>query len=149
METKGDNYMKRIGLLFISFFCLVTTIHAEDGVLKTSPLAVAFGSQPDFRSLHMSPDGTKLVVAQYHPKGYDFARTLDLKTMKSAMVYAATDQFDIDWCGWANDKRILCGLSAMTSYQGINFKVTRLIGVDWDGKNLILLQPEKLKNKNS
>ena len=140
--------MKRIGLLALSLFFVIGAVHAEDGVLKTSPLAVAFGSQPDFRSLHMSPDGTKLVLVQYHPKGYDFARTLDLKTMKSVMVYAATDQFDIDWCRWANNTRVLCGLSAMTSYQGTYFQVTRLIGVDWNGKNLILLEPEQLKNKS-
>jgi dipeptidyl aminopeptidase/acylaminoacyl peptidase len=140
--------MKRIGLLFICFFCLINAIHAEENVLKTSPLAVAFGSQPDFRSLHMSPDGDKLVVVQYHPDGYDFARTLDMKTMKSVMVYAATDQFDIDWCRWANDKRLLCGLSAMTSYNETYFQVTRLIGVDWDGKNLVLLKPKQFKKKS-
>ena len=141
--------MKRIGLLIVGLIFLVPAIHAEDGTLKTSPLAVAFGSQPDFRSLHMSPDGSKLVVVQYHPKGYDFARTLDLKTMKSVMIYAATDQFDISKCNWANNKRILCSLVAMAPYMGSYIGVTRLISVDWDGKNLILLQPEELKNKSS
>lgn len=141
--------MKRIGLLVVSLFFFICTVQAEDGVLKTSPLAVAFGSQPDFRSLHLSPDGTKLVVVQYHPKGYDFARTVDLKTMKSAVVYAATGQFDIDWCRWANNNRILCGLSTMVPYRHAYIQVTRLIGVDWNGRNLKLLEPEQFKKKSN
>jgi len=148
MDNWGDSHMKRIGLFILGFVCLIPVIHAEDGILKSSPLAVAFGSQPDFRSLHMSPDGSKLVVVQYHPDGFDFARTLDLKTAKSVMVYAAKDAFDITACNWANKTRVLCALRVMSSFGGTKFPITRMIGVDWDGKNLILLKPEQLKDNN-
>ena len=81
--------MKRIGLFVLCLFCLVPASYAKDGVLKTSPLALAFGSQPTFRSLRLSPDGNKLVVIQYHPDGYDFVRIVDLVTRKVLMSNGA------------------------------------------------------------
>jgi len=142
--------MKRFGI-FVVFFCsLISTVFAEDGVMKTSPSGVAFGSQPDFRSLRLSPDGSKLVVIQYHPDGFDFVRTVDLKTMALKMVYSAgKDEIDIPWCHWATNIRVLCGIRWMTSMNGTYFPVTRLVGVDADGQNLTLLQPKQLKKEFS
>ena len=65
------------------------------------------------------------------------------------MIFAAKSDYEIRWCRWANDKRVLCGLSWMTPFKGSYIPVTRLMGVDADGKNLKLLQPKELKNEFS
>ena len=80
--------MKRIGLYIFSFVCLIPAIHAEDGILKTSPLAVKFGSQPDLRSLHISPDGSKLVFIQFHPDGIDVVSSWDSATKKGSIIFS-------------------------------------------------------------
>ena len=142
--------MKRL-VLFVIYLCsLAPAAFAKDGVLKTSPLGIAFGSQPDFRSMRISPDGSKLVVIQYHPDGFDFVRTVDLRTNKLKLVFTASKNgVDIPWCHWANNNRVLCGLSWISTFRGNYIPVSRLMGVDADGGNLILLQPKELKDKFS
>lgn len=117
----------------VCLVCMMSVSQAEDGELKTSPLAVAFGSQPDFLSLRLSPEGDKLVFTQYHPDGFEFARVLDLKNLKF------TDNLLKDYyeqinhttetvsCVWANNERLLC-----MTYQ--------MVGVNYDGKDIRMLE---------
>lgn len=141
--------MKRCVIFVVCLCALIPAVYADDGVLKTSPLGVAFGSQPDFRSLRISPDGNKLVIIQYHPDGYDYVRAVDLTTKKLKLLYTGEDDLDVSWCRWASDNRVLCGLSWMISVRGTHIPVTRLLGVDADGGNLKLLQPKRLKDEFS
>jgi len=150
-DVRGDTVMKKFGFIIACLVYLIPTAYAGDGVLKTSPLAVIFGSQPDLRSLRMSPDGSKMVFIQYHPDGYDFVRILDFDSKKmSGMIFAGTrDGDEIDWCRWANDERVLCSLSKMNTMNGNYYRVSRLVGVNYDGKDIKLLVPKELKNQFS
>lgn len=143
--------MKQFGFVVACLVCLISATHAKDGELKTSPLAVAFGSQPDFRSLNMSSDGNSLVFIQYHPDGYDFVRALDLSTQKiSGMIFAGKkNENDIGWCRWANDERILCGLTMMSPFRGSFIKGSRLVGVNHDGGQLKMLVPKAVQGQFS
>ena len=50
-------------------------------------------------------------------------------------------KFDIAWCSWATKTRLLCGYRGVTSDGQVLYVATRLVGVDADGKNqLVLLQ---------
>ena len=42
-------------------------------------------------------------------------------------------KYEISWCNWANDTRLLCGLRAMLEQSGHVYPVTRLIAVNADG----------------
>ncbi|MFO7569872.1 MAG: alpha/beta fold hydrolase [Smithellaceae bacterium] len=143
--------MKKFGLFIIIVCCLITVTQAKEGELKTSPLAVTFGSQPDFRSLSLSPEGNRLAFIQYHPDGYDFVRTLDLTTKQiSGMIFAGRkDEFEIAWCRWANQERVLCNLSLVSPFRGNYIQGARLVGVNHDGSKLQMLVPKRFKGEFS
>ena len=62
-------------------------------------------------------------------------------------VLSEPDQFQLTWCHWATNTRLLCGLHSSSSQGGVLHPVTRLVAMDADGKNLqVLMQnPEKFK----
>src|SRR3990172_6290842 len=125
--------MKKSGFFIACLVCLISVSQAKDGELKTSPLAISFGSQPDFRSMSLSPDGNKLAIIQYHPDGFDFVRILDLMTLKISGVILSTPKdeghTEISWCTWVNDERLLCGLNTRYSYNGIYTYAGRMLGL--------------------
>lgn len=130
--------MKRIGLFIACLVCLISVSQAKDGELKTSPLAAAFGSQPDFLSLSLSPDGDKLAVIQHHPNGVDFVRILDLTTNKLSGVITDTEKTggEISSCAWANHERLLCREVKRFITRGVYHHLGRMVGVNYDGKDL-------------
>ena len=140
--------MKKFGFIIACLVFFTPIARAGDGILKTNPIAITFGSHPDIRSLWISPDGSKLVFIQYHPDGYDFVRTLDFAANKmSGMVFAAAkDNNELDWCRWVNNERVVCSLSKMESFNGNYYRASRLVGVNYDGKELQLLIPKEIKN---
>jgi dipeptidyl aminopeptidase/acylaminoacyl peptidase len=88
----------------------------------------------------MSPDGRYLALIQ----------TLDGRALvvvaerlggKDAMrpVLSEPDQFQLTWCHWATNTRLLCGLHSSSSQGGVLHPVTRLVAMDADGKNLLVL----------
>jgi hypothetical protein len=143
--------MKKFGFFVACLVCSISISLAKDGELKTSPLAVAFGSQPDFRSMSLSPDGNKLAFIQYHPDGFDFVRTLDLTTKQiSGMIFAARkDEQDISYCAWANNERLLCNLRLVSPFRGHYLEGSRLVGVNADGSKMLMLVPKDLKGEFS
>jgi len=111
------------------------------------PLAVAFGTRPALWDVRMSPDGTKVSFLQMHPEDLPVLRTLDLTTGEANLALASTrDGFDIQWCKWANNERLLCGFSAITG--GWNtYPVTRLVAINADGSQMKVLLQRKLEDE--
>jgi len=105
------------------------------------PLAVAFGTMPTLWDVRMSPNGAKASFLQMHPEELPIAAVLDLGTGKVNLVLASTrDGFNLQWCDWANDERLLCSFSAVSREFGA-FLVTRLVAVNADGSDMkVLLQ---------
>src|SRR3990170_1625771 len=111
-KSKGRFPMLRSSL--IAFLCLILSgAAADEANLKTSPLAVAYGSHPDLQSPRLSPDGSKLAFLQTHPDGYEFLRLLDFGAKQGSGMIAAgqKDKVDLKWCRWASSERLLCGIS--------------------------------------
>ena len=111
------------------------------------PLAVAFGTMPALWGVRMSPDGAKVSFLQMHPEELPLLGILDLATGKANIAMASTqDGFDIQWCDWANNERLLCGFSAFTGGWD-KYSVTRLVAVNADGSQMKVLLQRKLQNQ--
>jgi len=105
------------------------------------PLATAFGTMPALWGVRMSPDGAKVSVLKMHPADFPILMILDLEKGSANLALASTpDGFDIQWCDWANNERLLCGFMAITGGWTL-YAVTRLVAVDADGSDMrVLLQ---------
>jgi dipeptidyl aminopeptidase/acylaminoacyl peptidase len=105
------------------------------------PLAVAFGTMPELWGVRISPDGTKVSFLQMHPEELSVLRVLDLTTGEASLALASTrDGFNLNWCDWANDERLLCSFIGI-SKSASSYAVTRLVAVNADGTEMkVLLQ---------
>ena len=136
--------MRRATILLAALGCVVTlTSAAEESALKTSPLAQAFGSPPLMWGLKLSPDGNKIVFLQALPAGVNVARMVDFGKPGAPTVVLSgrPNEFDVTWCDWANDKRLLCGIAGIGKGQnvGVPVQFTRLVGVNADGSDMKVL----------
>ncbi|MCH8084033.1 MAG: S9 family peptidase [Myxococcales bacterium] len=105
------------------------------------PLAVAFGTMPELWGVRISPDGTKVSFLQMHPEELSVLRVLDLTTGEASLALASTrDGFNLNWCDWANDERLLCSFIGI-SKSARSYAVTRLVAINADGSEMkVLLQ---------
>jgi dipeptidyl aminopeptidase/acylaminoacyl peptidase len=111
------------------------------------PLAVAFGTMPGLWGVRMSPDGSKVSLLQMHPNDIPILRVFDLATGKVNIALASTkDGFDIRWCDWANNERLLCSFAAVAKGWDA-FGVTRLVAVNADGSAMKVLLQRKLRDE--
>jgi dipeptidyl aminopeptidase/acylaminoacyl peptidase len=102
---------------------------------SAAPLPLeAFARLPAIRGVGISPNGKRLVYI----RGYEdreVAVTFDRTTKEAPKVITASDpgRFDLSWCSWANDQRLLCGFRATVTELGTYYVVTRLVSVNADG----------------
>jgi dipeptidyl aminopeptidase/acylaminoacyl peptidase len=97
--------------------------------------------------VRLSPDGTKASFLQMHPEDLPILRVVDLATGKANIAMASTkDGFDIRWCDWANNERLLCGFQAIGGGWDA-YAVTRLVAVNADGSEMKVLLQRKLKGQ--
>jgi dipeptidyl aminopeptidase/acylaminoacyl peptidase len=91
----------------------------------------------------MSPDGTKVSFLQMHPEEFPILRILDLTTGEANLALSSTqDGFDIQWCYWANNERLLCKFAAITGGWTL-YGITRLVAVNADGSQMTVLLQQK------
>jgi dipeptidyl aminopeptidase/acylaminoacyl peptidase len=111
------------------------------------PLAVAFGTMPGLWGVRMSPDGSKVSFLQMHSEDLPILVILDLTSGKANLAMASTqDGFDLRWCNWANNERLLCGFIAITGGWD-TYSVTRLVAVNADGSEMKVLLQRKLRDE--
>jgi dipeptidyl aminopeptidase/acylaminoacyl peptidase len=114
------------------------------------PLAVAFGAQPSLWGLRISPDGSKLSFLQMHETDLPIAAVFDTRTGKARLAVASVEgKFDVEWCGWANNERLLCGFSGIARDAHLLFPLTRLVAVDADGSNMKVLLQHQLRGQRT
>jgi dipeptidyl aminopeptidase/acylaminoacyl peptidase len=133
--------MRPLALAALAAYALSALASANEPTeLKSTPLAKAFGSAPVLRGVQLSPDGTKISTLQMHPSGVTIARTIDLANGTLPIVLSGKkDEFDISWCRWANDERLLCGMRGLLQGTGVYYVTTRLVAVAADGSELKVL----------
>ena len=124
--------------------CVITlSCAADESALKTSPLGQAFGAPPLMRGLKLSPDGNRIVFLQTLPAGVNVARLVDFTKPQPPTVVLSgrPNEFDVNWCDWANDTRLLCGIGGTGKGEnvGVPVQFTRLVGVNADGSDMKVL----------
>ena len=112
---------------------------------ESPPPVSAFARLPNLRGVALSPDGSKL-VALAAITDLTAAMVIDLATGSATPVLASQrNGFQINWCDWANDTRILCGYRGLDFEADRYFQLTRLVGVNVDGsKQKVLMQGTRL-----
>jgi dipeptidyl aminopeptidase/acylaminoacyl peptidase len=107
---------------------------------QTLPLT-AFAAAPRISDATISPDGRYLAILTSIRKAQTLVVQDRSATGPGALhaVIGAADGFELLWCRWASDTRILCGMHAPGDSHGVLVSKTRLIGADADGKNVKVL----------
>lgn len=126
--------------LFLSLLLIAAgSVQAET---VTPPPIDAFARLPAIRNVAVSPDGKQLLLIA----GVDDAEAVatlpaDFSAGPKFVFASRSGDYDLSWCSWANNKRILCGVTATVREAQILYGISRLVGVDADGSNQkVLLQ---------
>jgi dipeptidyl aminopeptidase/acylaminoacyl peptidase len=138
--------MRLVATWLAAFVACPTSFAEEPTTLKTSELAIAFGTAPIMWGMRLSPSGMKLSAIQMHESGVTVARVVDTATgINKAVLSGRKDEFEVSWCDWANEERLLCGLRGLwRGQQGVFFAATRLMAVAADGSETRLLVDRRL-----
>lgn len=126
-------HRRLIGLILIAMAALARS-------QERLPLE-SFAQLESVSDIAISPDGRYLaaIAAVNHRRTVVILdRTKDSKPAAS-LGNDKRDEFDIDWCRWANSTRVLCGYRGTASDLGQLYPVTRLAAMDADGKNIKIL----------
>jgi dienelactone hydrolase len=105
--------------------------------LLETPMAAAFGAPPTIGSPMLSPDGTRLVFMQQDPLGVSLLRSLNFAdaTSVQTLLRGQEEGYDIVWCDFANETRLLCDLRQGIPGRGVDYQ--RYFAVNVDGTELI------------
>jgi dipeptidyl aminopeptidase/acylaminoacyl peptidase len=99
-----------------------------------APTIAEFATHPEFRRPTLSPDGT-IVAFVTRVQGTRFLLALDLvKKQRTALIPASIDTFDLSWCRFKTNERLLCGFQGTAFDTGQPYAVSRLLSVDVTGK---------------
>ena len=102
-----------------------------------TPSLEAFARLPNIRNATISPDGRR--IAYITAMGdTSVAVTLDRQSPDKPLqpiLRSESGKYEISWCNWANDIRLLCGVRATLEEGRHVYPVTRLIAVNADGSN--------------
>lgn len=116
------------------------------GVHAEAPPLAAFARGEQIIDAAISPDGRYLSVLTTLKDDVRVVRVKDEHVAQSTYVAVMSSSvgaggtgFQITWCRWATDTRLLCGLGATVHNHGMVYPISRLAGVDADGKNLTAL----------
>lgn len=93
------------------------------------------------QDLSISPDGRYLSAIAIVSGHYVVIVTdRSGKAPPKAVMAGETDKrINPDWCGWANETRLLCGYKGVANDLGNFYPVSRLVGVNADGSQLKIL----------
>jgi dienelactone hydrolase len=116
---------------------LLSSVTAGAG---TAPSIEEFAARSNIEDVTISPDGRYLAVIQTHD-GRAAVVVIDRSSTAASqrqVVMGEPDHFRMTWCRWATDTRLLCSFRGMNKHNFV-YAVTRLAGVDADGKNMHVL----------
>jgi dipeptidyl aminopeptidase/acylaminoacyl peptidase len=98
-----------------------------------------FARQEDFKDPSLSPNGRYLAVISSAEGKQRIAMVRDLQAggnFAPVLSLEAGGVFDLSWCRWANDTRLLCALRGIGERNDFLYGTLKLVAVDADGKNL-------------
>lgn len=99
------------------------------------PSIADFSADADFAAPALSPDGS-LVAFVTRAEDRRILVVLDLaKRERRGLMAATSDTFEIAWCNFKSNERLLCGMRGTQFSSGQPYAVSRLVAVDTSGKN--------------
>lgn len=102
------------------------------------PSIADFAARPSVEDAAISPDGSHAVLIETHGgRGLAVVVALDGK-QPPTLVLSEPEHFLMRWCRWATETRVLCSFQGVAQ-SGSVYPVSRLVGVDADGKNMRVL----------
>lgn len=112
------------------------------------PLARAFGTLPDMWGARLSPDGQRVAYLTMATQDMPLLAVMDLQAREAVPALSSKrDSFDLTWCDWASDERLLCGFRGIDAARGHHFAVTRLVAVNADGSDAKVLLQDRLNRE--
>ncbi|MGH8262635.1 MAG: alpha/beta hydrolase family protein [Steroidobacterales bacterium] len=115
-----------------------------------APPVGAFARLPHIDRVSISPNGQKLAW-RMGLKDKHVLVVLDLASGQppKGVLSGEGSDFDIWYCRWANDTRLLCSLRTVTSERGFTWPEHRLIGINPDGSQItVLMKNSKVQGSN-
>ena len=122
-------------------FAATFVMVAIPAAAATPPPIDAYARMPEIRGVTVSPDGTQIAyITSVDDESVAVTRNLQSADKKFVPILRSeSGKYDISWCNWANDTRLLCGLRAMAEEAGHVYPYTRLVAVNADGSKMKLL----------
>lgn len=134
----------RVLLAFVAIL-IAAPMHADG---EQDPLAVAFGTLPVMWNARLSPDGSMMSYLTMHSSDLPIAVSLDVGSGEVSLLLASKrDDYDLNWCDWATNDRLVCGFYGVASQFGDMFGASRLVAVDRDGSDMRVLLQGQLRNE--
>lgn len=92
----------------LGLLSLPTLAEIPDEFLS-SPLAEQFGTSATIDRPRLSPDGKKMLYLQQDPQGIYVLQVIDFASGEIvSLLRGSEEEYDIGWCEWANETRVLC-----------------------------------------
>lgn len=126
--------------VLLTLVALAGCANLTSALAATDPDAVAFGELPRMWGARLSPDGS-MISFLHMDEQTDRPVAIVLRddgTLRPVMGKANGD-FEIRWCRWANDTRLVCEFQGSESYSNMLIAATRLAAVNADGSDPIAL----------
>src|SRR6185312_11426159 len=109
---------------------------------SAGPSIADFAADADFSFPTLSPDGTKVAFVT-RTQGARLLVAVDLvKRSRHGIMSASVDTFDLTYCHFKGDEKLLCGFRGTQWIGGEPYPVSRLVAVDVSGtkKPRVLVQ---------
>ena len=141
--------MTRFSALFSAAVLLTALSIAGTPVRAADQLAEKFGTMPAMWGVQLSPDGSKVSFLRMHESGIPIDVVIDLAKGKTYVAVASKPgEFDVIWCDWANDQRLICALRGVPDVPaGMPKRYAQLLmGVNFDGSKPKTFFDQEMKN---
>lgn len=111
------------------------------GAANAAPPPIeAFARRPAIRNVAVSPDAKQLLyISGVGDIEAVVAGSTAFDVAPKAIFASKPGDYELSWCGWANNTRILCGLSATVREGPVMYGISRLVGIDANGANMKVL----------
>lgn len=116
---------------------------ADDAV----DLAEVFGKVPELWGARLSPSGEKIsFLHQDSAADSPIAYVVTEAGEPRPILASKKSSFDLNWCDWVSETRLLCGFDGIDRLRMDLLGVTRLVAVDDDGSNARVLLQKQLED---
>lgn len=126
-----------LAALFLAGAALAPPLHAAEAPRDT---AAAFGALESAFSVGLSADGRKLVYVGPGTGASTIAVVVDLASVDVKQIARGdANPMRLTDCDWSASDHLVCTLYGITTVQATRLSVTRLLAMDADGGNQVLL----------